>query len=122
MSNLSKALTSHFTGEVKHVRPNLAATYLDVFTTSSKVMDYDLSHCVEMSAKFSQRYYVNHRGSPDYQHGYPLEKKLKQAIIESVFGEFRQNINNVRVALMERNEQKAHEELDKLESSMFDIE
>lgn len=119
MSNLSKALTSSFTNKVAPVYTNPAAAYLEI-TKSSKVADhtFGLDHCVEMSAKFSQRYYISHRESLDY----PLEKKLKQAIIESVFGEFRQNINNVRVALMERNEQKAHEELDKLESSMFDIE
>jgi hypothetical protein len=121
MSNLSKALTSHFTGSVKPVPKNLAAAYLEV-STNSRVMDHDLSYAVEMSAKFSQKYYVRHRESLDYPHNYPLEKKLKRAIIESVFGEFRQNINNVRVALMELDEQKAHEELDKLESSMFDIE
>ena len=123
MSNLSKALTSHFTNKVAPVYSNPATAYLDI-STCSKVADltFGLDHCVEMSAKFSQRYYISHRESLDYPRNYPLEKKLKQAMIESVFGEFRQNINNVRVALMGRDEKKAHEELDKLESSMFDIE
>jgi hypothetical protein len=121
MSNLSRALVTNDTGKTVPNQSSLLHDFLSV-DTSARESIFDLSREVRMSAVFSQKYLISHLETMHPDATRQIQKRLKRAIIESVFGEFRGNIQKINVALLNHDVRVAMEELDKLETCMFSVD
>lgn len=121
MSNLSRALVTNDTGKRVPNQSSLLHDFLSV-DTSARESIVDLSREVRMSAVFSQKYLISHLETLNPDVTWKIQKRLKRAIVESVFGEFRGNIQKINVALLNHDVRLAMEELDKLETCMFSVD
>lgn len=121
MSNLSRALVTNDTGKRVPNQSSLLHDFLSV-DTSARESIFDLSREVRMSAVFSQKYLISHLETLNPDATWKIQKRLKRAIVESVFGEFRGNIQKINVALLNHDVRLAMEELDKLETCMFSVD
>lgn len=122
MSNLSRALVTTDTGKRVPNQNDLLYDFLSVDTLSARESIVDLSREVRMTAVFSQKYLISHLENMHPDATRQIQKRLKRAIIESVFGEFRGNIQKINVALLNHDVRVAMEELDKLETCMFSVD
>ena len=120
MSNLSRALTAHSTGKLLPTSNSL----LDFLRVDSDVRESNFNLCREvcLSATFGQKFLLGPLETSRPDASRQIERRLKRAIIEGVFGEFRANIQKINVALLNHDVRLALEEVANLQDAMFAVD
>lgn len=113
MSKLSEALKAHQTGNHGYKR---SFNHLSIEGGYKTLAEYQIEY--SMSCTLQAKFYANNLASgEDLTH---CTVKVKRAILEEVFGEFRKDFYELDAALYYHDTEKAKELLDKIKQSMYD--
>jgi len=120
MSKLSKAINATYYRD-KAVPSDLHLNCIDIDMTIEPVNTYEMRRyrVYDVRANFAVKKVVDFNGGNDYKIHNDTLKDIKTCIVEEVFGEFRQNIVEMRMALYQKDDSKMKDLLLKLEQQMF---
>lgn len=113
MSKLSEALKAHQTGNRGYKTP---FNHLSIEGGYKTNVEYQTEY--SLSCTLQAKFFADHltRGEDLTQ----CATKVKRAILEEVFGEFRKDFYDLDAALYYNDTEKAKELLDKIKQSMYD--
>jgi len=118
MSHLARAITAKRTGEIRAVVETPLSSLMAVYeqwTPESATLRCASRYRIGVTLEFCA-FVVD--GAPMI----PAMNRANRAIIEAVFGEFREHLIAIRVALSDHDLHTAHDRLDDLERKMFSVE
>lgn len=113
MSKLSENLKAHSTGD--RVAPQQKLNFVSFQTSAYEQPPYLIGY--KLKCNIVSQFFVNENDTQVLDYAIA---KSKRAILEEIFGEFRQDLYNLEVALYNQDYQKAKELLDCVMKNMFD--
>ena len=120
MSKLAKAITA----ELKRDYQSPSMNFLDVDGSIKEIATptYSRDVLVQIRASFGAELWVNERSVIQSTAANPITmavEDVKRAVIEEIFGEFRKPLSELRIALYNRDSERARQVLRELEHQMF---
>jgi alcohol dehydrogenase YqhD (iron-dependent ADH family) len=128
MSQVVRAIEAHDTGDRKLIKESFSTLFQDVFNIKSHIQDLigteGIAKQYRISVTIGSQVHVSDLDLLQ-EGGDALEEAIhrtKRQVIESIYGEFRQDLMLAERALYDRDFQKARDCLRILEQKMFGIE
>lgn len=112
MSKLSEALEAHQTGSRGY---KTSFNHMNIEGGYKTLAEYQIEY--SMSCTLQAKFYANHLASCEDLTRCAV--KVKRAILEEVFGEFRKDFYELDAALYYNDTEKAKELLDKITQNMY---
>lgn len=114
-------LSEHISVTITNRRMPKPSSFISLEYTPSAVPEITNLYKIDFKASFGTSYYIDEnlavKGSPVIEE---TLRNVKKAVIEEIFGEFRQPINELRHAIYEMDNDRAIELLKNIEKQMYE--